>query len=274
MRRANESGWYDCNSHTPTPPPLPPHPLTPAICTQAEIVILGRLRHPNLARLIGYCHDNGEGLLVYEFVSRGSLEFHLFQELNSGLVPLSWTARLKVALDAAQGLAYLHDQNIIHRDFKAPNILLGDKFEAKLTDFGLANKSITADVTTYIMDQEDHGVMRYLDPNLLDGTTGRVTQKSDVYSFGVVLLELLSGRRAVKPGCQLLTEWAEEALAERRPNIKAFMDPYIYEEFKTRAEGRAACILAIVAKHCIAKQPDGRPLMCEVVETLCQLVEG
>ena len=177
---------------------------------------------------------------------------------------------MKVALDAAQGLAYLHDQNIIHRDFKAPNILLGDNFEAKLTDFGLAKEAEgeQTHVTTRIM-----GTMGYLDPKYME--TGQLTKKSDVYAFGVILLELLSGRRAMdpdNPGGQPLTSWAQQFLVHRRPDINALVDPFLRGEFTNKTTQKAAHKLAISAKHCIEEDPNLRPLMRDMVETLRPLV--
>uniref|UniRef100_A0A6N2NJN4 non-specific serine/threonine protein kinase n=1 Tax=Salix viminalis TaxID=40686 RepID=A0A6N2NJN4_SALVM len=164
---------------------------------QTEVNYLGQLHHPNLVKLIGYCVEGENRLLVYEFMPKGSLENHLFRR---GPQPLSWAVRVKVAIGAARGLSFLHDakSQVIYRDFKASNILLDaclgmQEFNAKLSDFGLAKAGPTGDrthVSTQVMGTHGYAAPEYV-------ATGRLTAKSDVYSFGVVLLELLSGRRAV-----------------------------------------------------------------------------
>lgn len=240
----------------------------------AEILLLGKMRHPNLVKLLGYCAENGEGMLVYEFLAKGSLDYHLFPELKEGETappkPLSWVTRLRIALDAAAGLAYLHENNVIHRDFKAPNILLDENCNAKLTDFGLAKGADTdqTHVTTRIM-----GTMGYLDPKYME--TGQLTKKSDVYAFGVMLLELLTGKRAMdqtQQGMPPLTAWAHQYLNQRKPDIGALVDPCLLDQFTTKPAQRAAHKLAISAKHCIEEDPNLRPLMSDMVETLRPLV--
>ncbi|CAI5506328.1 unnamed protein product [Closterium sp. Naga37s-1] len=240
----------------------------------AEILLLGRVRHQNLVKLLGYCAENGEGMLVYEFLGKGSLDYHLFPEPKEDdptpPTPLPWEVRLRIALDAAAGLAYLHENNVIHRDFKAPNILLDDDWSAKLTDFGLAKGADTdqTHVTTRIM-----GTMGYLDPKYME--TGQLTRKSDVYAFGVMLLELLTGKRAMdqtQQGMPPLTAWAQQYLNQRKPDIGALVDPCLLDQFTTKAAQRAAHKLAISAKHCIEEDPNLRPLMSDMVETLRPLV--
>ncbi|KAL6348361.1 hypothetical protein AAG906_005665 [Vitis piasezkii] len=158
----------------------------------AEVIFLGQLRHPNLVKLIGYCCEDDERLLVYEFMPRGSLENHLFKRLS---VSLPWGTRLKIAVGAAKGLAFLHgaEQPVIYRDFKTSNVLLDSDFTAKLSDFGLAKmgpEGSKSHVTTRVM-----GTFGYAAPEYV--STGHLTTKSDVYSFGVVLLEMLTGRRSM-----------------------------------------------------------------------------
>ncbi|CAL9130813.1 unnamed protein product [Musa textilis] len=183
----------------------------------AEINYLGQLRHPNLVKLIGYCLEDEHRLLVYEFMPRGSLENHLFRR-GSYFQPLSWNLRMRAALGAAKGLAYLHsdEAKVIYRDFKASNILLDTNYNAKLSDFGLAKDGPTGDkshVSTRVMGTYGYAAPEYL-------ATGHLTAKSDVYSFGVVLLEMLSGRRAVdknRPhGEHNLVEWARPYLTHKR----------------------------------------------------------
>lgn len=190
---------------------------------RVEIDILSRLDHPNLVTLIGYCADGKHRFVVYEFMPKGNLQ----DVLNGihGEVRMEWGQRLRIALGAARGLAYLHSSTavgvpVVHRDFKSSNILLSDHFEAKISDFGLA-KLMPQDLDLYATTRV-LGTFGYFDPEyaLVMATifaefavligflatlmripsrvqTGKLTLQSDVYAFGVVLLELLTGRRAI-----------------------------------------------------------------------------
>ncbi|MCO5567834.1 hypothetical protein L7F22_021530 [Adiantum nelumboides] len=147
----------------------------------AEVDYLGELHHSNLVNLIGYCSEGENLLLVYEFMEKGSLEQHLFRRAT----PLPWTIRMKIALGAAKGLAFLHgrDPPIIFRDFKTSNILLDNDYTAKLSDFGLARDGPQGDkshVSTRVMGTYGYAAPEYV-------MTGRLTARSDIYSFGVVL---------------------------------------------------------------------------------------
>ncbi|CAM0907341.1 unnamed protein product [Alopecurus aequalis] len=160
-----------------------------------EVLMLSLLHHPNLVRLIGYCADGDQRLLVYEYMLLGSLENHL-HDRPPDKEPLDWNARMKIAVGAAKGLEYLHDKAnppVIYRDFKPSNILLSEDYYPKLSDFGLAKLGPVGDkthVSTRVM-----GTYGYCAPEY--AMTGQLTVKSDVYSFGVVFLELLTGRRAI-----------------------------------------------------------------------------
>eukprot|EP00252_Welwitschia_mirabilis_P004433 TRINITY_DN14780_c0_g1_i1.p1 TRINITY_DN14780_c0_g1~~TRINITY_DN14780_c0_g1_i1.p1 ORF type:complete len:415 (-),score=48.35 TRINITY_DN14780_c0_g1_i1:349-1593(-) len=231
----------------------------------AEVTYLGQLHHPNLVRLIGYCAEDDHRLLVYEYMQKGSLENHLFRR---GAQPLSWAIRIKVAIGAARGLAFLHDadQHVIYRDFKASNILLDSNFNSKLSDFGLAKDGPTGDrthVSTRVMGTYGYAAPEYV-------ATGRLTAKSDVYSFGVVLLELLSGRRAVeknKPGQeQNLVEWAKPYLNDKG-RLFRIMDTRLEGQYSRKGAQRAAQL----ALQCLNSEAKLRPLMKQVVETLEQL---
>ncbi|XP_075524025.1 putative serine/threonine-protein kinase PBL3 isoform X1 [Primulina tabacum] len=230
-----------------------------------EVHYLGQLHHPNLVKLIGYCSDGDNRLLVYEFMPKGSLENHLFRR---GSQPLSWATRVKVAIGAAKGLCFLHEaeQQVIYRDFKASNILLDAEFNAKLSDFGLAKAGPTGDrthVSTQVMGTQGYAAPEYV-------ATGRLTTKSDVYSFGVVLLELLSGRRAVdktKTGAeQKLVEWAVPYMRDKRK---------LFRIMDTKLEGqypqKEAYTAATLALQCLNGEPKMRPRMAEALATLEQL---
>ncbi|KVI05495.1 probable serine/threonine-protein kinase PBL3 [Cynara cardunculus var. scolymus] len=230
-----------------------------------EVKYLGQLRHPNLVKLIGYCSEGDSRLLVYEFMPKGSLENHLFRR---GPQPLPWATRLKVAIGAARGLAFLHDakEQVIYRDFKASNILLDAEFNAKLSDFGLAKAGPTGDkthVSTQVMGTQGYAAPEYI-------ATGRLTAKSDVYSFGVVLLELLSGRRALdkqKIGIeQDLVEWAKPYLGDKRKLFR-IMDTKLEGQYPQKGTYTAATL----ASQCLSVEPKARPRMSEVLISLEEL---
>ncbi|KAK4480275.1 hypothetical protein RD792_013342 [Penstemon davidsonii] len=232
-----------------------------------EINYLGQLYHPNLVKLIGYCLEDEHRLLVYEFMPRGSLENHLFRR-TSHFQPLSWNLRMKVALGAAKGLAYLHspEAKVIYRDFKSSNILLDTNYNAKLSDFGLAKDGPIdgkSHVSTRIMGTYGYAAPEYM-------ATGHLTARSDVYSFGVVLLEMLTGRRVLdknRPrGEQNLIEWARPYLASKRRVLRV-MDARIEGQYTPSSALRAATL----AIKCIAVEPRYRPNMNEVVKALEQI---
>ncbi|GAB2234253.1 hypothetical protein Droror1_Dr00003498 [Drosera rotundifolia] len=233
-----------------------------------EVNYLSQLYHPNLVKLIGYCLDGDNRLLVYEFMQKGSLENHLFRR---GPQPLAWSARMKVAIGAARGLSFLHEQDddksqVIFRDFKASNVLLDPEFNPKLSDFGLAKAGPTGDrthVSTQVVGTQGYAAPEYV-------ATGRLTVKSDVYSFGVVLLELLTGRRALdrsKPGIeQSLVDWARPYLGEKRK---------LFRIMDTKLEGqypqKEAFGMATLALRCLCSEPKPRPDMIEVLNELVKL---
>ncbi|XP_019461986.1 PREDICTED: probable serine/threonine-protein kinase PBL11 isoform X2 [Lupinus angustifolius] len=233
----------------------------------AEINYLGQLQHPNLVKLIGYCFEDEHRLLVYEFMPKGSVENHLFRR-GSFFQPLSWSLRLQIALGAARGLAFLHstEPKVIYRDFKTSNILLDTKYNAKLSDFGLARDGPTGDkshVSTRVIGTRGYAAPEYL-------ATGHLTTKSDVYSFGVVLLEMISGRRAIDknqpPGEHNLVEWAKPYLSNKR-RVFRVMDPRLEGQYSNN-RAQAAATLAL---QCLASEPKCRPSMDEVVKALEQL---
>ncbi|CAA3013375.1 serine threonine- kinase PBS1 [Olea europaea subsp. europaea] len=233
-----------------------------------EVLMLSLLHHPNLMNLIGYCADGDQRLLVYEFMPLGSLEDHLL-DLPPDKEPLDWNTRMKIAAGAAKGLEYLHDKAnppVIYRDFKSSNILLGEGYFPKLSDFGLAKLGPTGDkshVSTRVM-----GTYGYCAPEY--AMTGQLTVKSDVYSFGVVFLELITGRKAIdgtRPhGEQNLVAWARPLFNDRRKFAK-LADPRLQDKYPMRGLYQALA----VASMCIQEQAASRPLIGDVVTALSYL---
>ncbi|CAN6233989.1 unnamed protein product [Urochloa humidicola] len=241
---------------------------------QTEVNFLGRLSHPNLVRLLGYCWEEKELLLVYEYMGRGSLENHLFRTEPSrkgggaGVQALPWNLRLRIAMGAARGLAFLHssEKHVIYRDFKASNILLDEHFNAKLSDFGLAKDGPaggSSHVTTRVMGTYGYAAPEYV-------ATGHLYVKSDVYGFGVVLVEILTGLRALdtdRPAAQHnLVDWAKPFLADRK-KLPRLIDPRLEGQYPSRAAQRAAQL----ALRCLAADHKNRPSMREVVAVLQEI---
>ncbi|KAK9706021.1 hypothetical protein RND81_07G099500 [Saponaria officinalis] len=229
----------------------------------AELETISRVHHRHLVSLVGYCVTGAQRLLVYELVPNKTLEFHLH---GKGLHVLDWSSRMKIAIGAAKGLAYLHEDcfpKIIHRDIKAANILIDNNFEAKVADFGLAkfNSQTDTHVSTRVM-----GTLGYLSPEY--AATGKLTAKSDVYSFGVVLLELITGRRPVdrKHDVVILVDWARRLLTTAIENetFNDLVDPRIKDCYKYTEMSR----MVYCAATCIRKSAQHRPQMSQVVRAL------
>ncbi|CAK9155696.1 unnamed protein product [Ilex paraguariensis] len=209
----------------------------------SEVNYLGRLHHPNLVKLIGYC-------------------------LEEGAQPLSWATRIKVAIGAARGLSFLHDSEsqVIYRDFKASNVLLDAEFNAKLSDFGLAKAGPTGDLThvsTQVMGTQGYAAPEYV-------ATGRLTAKCDVYSFGVVLLELLTGHRAFDEtrvsAEQKLVDWVRPQLRDKR-KLYRIMDTKLEAQYPRKG----AYVAATLALHCVNIDARARPPMADVLAILEKL---
>ncbi|KAL2540706.1 Receptor-like serine/threonine-protein kinase ALE2 [Abeliophyllum distichum] len=230
----------------------------------AEVEMLSRLHHRNLVKLIGICIEERTRCLVYELVPNGSVESRLHGE-DKRKVPLDWDARLKIALGAARGLAYLHEDSnprVIHRDFKASNILLEHDFTPKVSDFGLAREATEGShhISTRVM-----GTFGYVAPEY--AMTGHLLVKSDVYSYGVVLLELLSGRKPVDmsqpPGQENLVTWARSLLTSRE-GLEQLVDPSLAGTYDFDDMAKVAAI----ASMCVHPEVTKRPFMGEVVQAL------
>ncbi|XP_024521972.1 receptor-like cytoplasmic kinase 185 [Selaginella moellendorffii] len=232
-----------------------------------EVEMLSRLHHRHLVKLVGFfsSRDSSQHLLCYELVPNGSLESWLHGRLGANN-PLDWDTRMKIAIGAARGLAYLHEDCqpcVIHRDFKASNILLEDNFQAKVADFGLAKQAPegqTSYVSTRVM-----GTFGYVAPEY--AMTGHLLVKSDVYSYGVVLLELLSGRKPVDmaqpTGQENLVTWARPVLKDV-DHIYDLADPRLNGQYPREDFAQVAA----VAAACVAPETNQRPTMGEVVQSL------
>ncbi|GAV68306.1 Pkinase domain-containing protein [Cephalotus follicularis] len=229
----------------------------------SEVEVLNCAQHRNVVMLIGFCIEDGRRLLVYEYVCNGSLDSHLYGRSNRD--PLEWSARQKIAVGAARGLRYLHEECrvgcIVHRDLRPNNILLTHDFEPLVGDFGLARWQPDGDkgVETRVI-----GTFGYLAPEYAQ--SGQITEKADVYSFGVVLVELVTGRKAVdinRPkGQQSLTEWARPLL--ERNAIHELVDPCLRDSyFEQEVYGMLQC-----ASMCIRRNPQSRPRMSQVLRML------
>ncbi|OIW09963.1 hypothetical protein TanjilG_18270 [Lupinus angustifolius] len=228
----------------------------------SEVEVLSCAQHRNVVMLIGFCVEDGRRLLVYEYICNASLDSHLYGRKQN---VLEWSARQKIAVGAARGLRYLHEECrvgcIVHRDMRPNNILLTHDFEALVGDFGLARWQPDGDmgVETRVI-----GTFGYLAPEYAQ--SGQITEKADVYSFGIVLLELVTGRKAMdinRPrGQQCLSEWARPLLEEHDildlldPNLRNF---YIDDEVHRMLQ---CCSL------CIKRDPHLRPRMSQVLRML------
>nr|BAF79988.1 receptor-like kinase [Nitella axillaris] len=222
---------------------------------RTEIALLSAICHPNLVRLLGYCNEREEQMLVYEYVPRGTLRFHLSKKAER---PLTYKERIDIALGSAKAIAFLHSGTnpIIHRDIKAANILLTDSLEAKVADFGLGK--LTPDGATHVSTVVK-GTMGYMDPDYY--MTNQLTEKSDVYSFGVVLLEIFTARSPISRGRHIASEMHS---ALRQGRFEDLIDPSIRGQYDVKYMER----LLGIALLCCDDSPKHRPSMAEISNDL------
>ncbi|KAK3031941.1 hypothetical protein RJ639_036225 [Escallonia herrerae] len=230
----------------------------------SEIDIITTLHHKNIISLLGFCFEEENLVLVYDFLSKGSLEENLHGDRRHEIT-LSWAVRYEVALGVAGALDYLHNgaaESIIHRDVKSSNILLTDAFGAQLSDFGFA---LWASSSSYHLDCSDvAGTFGYLAPEYF--MHGKMNEKVDVYAFGVVLLELLSGRKPIDneypKGQESLVMWAKPILEGEK--VLQLLDPSMGSNYDHDQLEK----MVLAASLCIRRAPDSRPQIGLVLKIL------
>ncbi|CAL5205604.1 unnamed protein product [Lathyrus oleraceus] len=230
---------------------------------KVEVEAIGKVRHKNLVGLVGYCAEGAQRMLVYEYVDNGNLEQWLHGDVGP-ISPLTWDIRMKIAVGTAKGLAYLHEglePKVVHRDVKSSNILLDKKWNARVSDFGLAKLlgSGKSYVTTRVM-----GTFGYVSPEY--ASTGMLNESSDVYSFGILLMELITGRSPIdysRPPAEMnLVDWFKGMVASRRGD--ELLDPLIEIQPSPRSLKRAL----LVCLRCIDLDANKRPKMGQIVHML------
>ncbi|KAL0556094.1 hypothetical protein IC582_004602 [Cucumis melo] len=247
---------------------------------RAEMETLGKLRHRNIVKILGYCVSGPDRLLIYEFIERGSLDNCLYEtssddQDSDGYLPsrqpLPWDTRLKIMRGVANGLSYLHGlpQPIIHRDIKAGNVLLDSEFEAHIADFGLARMIETSN--SHVSTQFA-GTMGYMPPEYRAGVTV-ATVKADVYSFGILMFEVAMGQRPNLPMLLDerevgLIEWARILVAQNRhmEMVDANISNDELVEANVKEYFRIACL-------CTSEKSRERPPMSNVVELLDRICD-
>ena len=230
-----------------------------------EVIILTQIKHRNVVQLFGCCLETEVPLLVYEFITNGTLYEHIHDKDQSSL--LSWGKRLKITTDSAGALAYLHSATsvpIIHRDVKTMNILLDDNYTAKVSDFG-ASRLVPLDQTQ--LNTLVQGTLGYLDPEYMQ--TSQLTEKSDIYSFGVVMAELLTGKKALSfdrpESDRNLAICFVTAIKEDR--LVQILEEHIVNEGNIEQLKEVANL----AKRCLRLRGDDMPSMKEVATELKRL---
>ncbi|KAF4399262.1 hypothetical protein G4B88_022345 [Cannabis sativa] len=234
----------------------------------AEVKVLMRVHHRNLTSLVGYCNEESNKALIYEYIANGSLDSHLSQGVGNNKDILSWEERLQIAIDAAQGLEYLHNgckPPIVHRDVKTSNILITDNFHAKIADFGLS-RIFPTDNGTHISTVVA-GTVGYFDPEYY--IKNRLNEKSDVYSFGVVLLEIITSRPVISVAQDKRThlkDWVSVMIANG--DINDIVDPRLRGHFKINSVWKAVEISMACLAHSSITRPNMNQVVCELKECL------
>lgn len=240
---------------------------------ESELAFLSRLHHKHLVRLVGYCEDRDERLLVYEYMKNGALYDHLHDKKNifkSSSVINSWNMRIKIVLDAARGIEYLHNYAvppIIHRDIKSSNILLDENWTARVSDFGLSLMGLESE--SELRTSKAAGTVGYIDPEYYGLNV--LTTKSDVYGLGVVLLELLTGKKAIfrtdidngEDPVSLVDFAVPAIMAGELANI---LDHRVGRPEQNESD--AVELVAYTALHCVNMEGKDRPTMTDVVANL------
>ncbi|XP_039127371.1 receptor-like serine/threonine-protein kinase NCRK isoform X1 [Dioscorea cayenensis subsp. rotundata] len=237
----------------------------------AEIEMLARLNHCHVVPLLGYCLESqgrqSVKLLVFEYLANGNLRDCLDAK---GKEPIDWETRVAIAIGAAKGLEYLHEAaapRILHRDIKSTNILLDDKYRAKITDLGMAKRLMADDITSCTNSPARMlGTFGYFAPEY--AIVGKATLKSDVFSFGVVVLELITGRQPIQKSSnkthESLVMWAKARLRDSTLVVSELPDPVLRGKFPEEEMQ----IMAHLARECLQWDPDSRPTMSEIVQIL------
>ncbi|OAY37033.1 wall-associated receptor kinase-like 10 isoform X2 [Manihot esculenta] len=229
-----------------------------------EVVILSQINHRNVVKLLGCCLEAEFPLLIYEFISNGTLFQYLHEQVDEEF-PLSWATRLQIATEISGALSYLHSAAaipIFHRDIKSKNILLDEKYKAKVSDFGIS-RSVAIGQTH--LTTKVQGTFGYLDPEYFQSS--QFTEKSDVYSFGVVLVELLTGQEPIcstksEDVVSLATSFIQMMESNRLFEI---IDPRIVEQYSIKEE---VMVVANIAKRCLNLSGKKRPTMKQVTMEL------
>ncbi|KAA3484399.1 putative leucine-rich repeat receptor-like protein kinase [Gossypium australe] len=235
---------------------------------KTEIELLSRVHHKNLVGLVGFCFDQGEQMLVYEFMANGTLRESLSG--RSGIY-LDWKRRLRIALGSARGLAYLHElanPPIIHRDIKSTNILLDENLTAKVADFGLSK--LVSDSSKGHVSTQVKGTLGYLDPEYY--MTQQLTEKSDVYSFGVVMLELITAKQPIEKGKYVVREVRSvmDTKDDEHYGLRELMDTSIRISGNLLGFGK----FLELAMQCVEDSATDRPTMSDVVKAIETILQN